>query len=103
MHPTECQHLRGVSGQPLAAASGSFRSDMDNNSGGGTSEARWLRARSAASHLGIGFSTLNKLRLTGGGPRFAKLGSVVVYDRDDLDAWANKRKIGSTSERVRAA
>ena len=63
----------------------------------------WLRAPAAAAHLGLGVSTLNKLRLTGGGPRFAKLGAVVVYDIDDLNAWAADRKVRSTSEPVRAA
>jgi predicted DNA-binding transcriptional regulator AlpA len=63
----------------------------------------WLRTPAAAGHLGLGVSTLNKLRLTGGGPRFAKLGSVVVYDVADLDAWAAERKVRSTSEAVRAA
>jgi hypothetical protein len=47
----------------------------------------WLRVPAAAADLGLGVSTLNKLRLTGGGPRFAKLTSVVVYDLADLDRW----------------
>ena len=63
----------------------------------------WLRVPAAAAHLSLGVSTLNKLRLTGGGPKFAKLGSVVVYDIDDLDRWAAERKVRSTSEPVRAA
>jgi hypothetical protein len=46
---------------------------------------------------------LNKLRTYGGGPRYAKLGAVVVYDPADLDAWAAERKVRSTSEPVRAA
>jgi predicted DNA-binding transcriptional regulator AlpA len=63
----------------------------------------WLRVPAAAAHLGLGVSTLNKLRLTGGGPRFAKLTSVVVYDLADLDRWARERKVRSTSEPVGAA
>jgi predicted DNA-binding transcriptional regulator AlpA len=63
---------------------------------------RWLRVSSAAAYLGIGKSTLNKLRTYGGGPRYAKLGAVVVYDPADLDAWAAERKVRSTSEPVRA-
>jgi hypothetical protein len=62
-----------------------------------------LRINTAAHHLGIGAGTLNKLRVCGGGPRFAKLGHVVVYDLADLDAWATARKVGSTSEPVRIA
>ena len=63
--------------------------------------ARWLRVPDAASHLGIGLGTLNKLRTYGGGPKYAKVGAVVIYDAADLDAWATDRKVGSTSERVR--
>ena len=120
MHPKQYQQLMDSSGQqwvtPIAAAPPrraarvrnprrSTASDGGDDDSAGDEEpaGRWLRTRPAARHLGIGFSTLNKLRLTGDGPRFAKLGAVVVYDRNDLDAWATERKIGSTSERVRAA
>ena len=63
----------------------------------------WLRVGAAAKYLGIGIGTLNKLRTYGGGPPYAKLGHTVVYDPTDLDAWANERKVRSTSEPVRAA
>ena len=52
----------------------------------------------AAERAGVSASTLNKLRVYGGGPRFAKLGARVVYDPADLDAWVNARKRQSTSE-----
>jgi hypothetical protein len=61
----------------------------------------WLRVGPAAAHLGVGVGTLNKLRISGAGPPYAKLGHVVVYHPDDLDAWAAARKVRSTSERVR--
>ena len=64
---------------------------------------RWLRVGAAAAHLGTGVGTLNKLRTYGGGPPYAKLGAVVVYDPADLNAWAAERKVRSTSEAVRAA
>lgn len=64
---------------------------------------RWLRVRDAANHLGMGVSTLNKMRLTGGGPRFAKHSSIVLYDRADLDRWLEERKVRSTSQRPAAA
>lgn len=63
----------------------------------------WLRVGAAAMYLGVGVGTLNKLRTYGGGPPYAKLGHTVVYDPIDLDAWANERKVRSTSEPVRAA
>jgi predicted DNA-binding transcriptional regulator AlpA len=66
-------------------------------------ERRWLRVSAAAAHLGIGVGTLNKLRIYGGGPKYAKIGHTVIYDQADLDAWATERKVRSTSEPVRAA
>lgn len=57
-----------------------------------------IRTADAAAHLGVSKSFLEKLRLSGGGPLYAKLGKVVIYDRADLDAWANARKRSSTSE-----
>ncbi len=54
----------------------------------------------AAEHLGLAESTLEKLRVTGGGPVFCKLGRRVIYLAADLDAWVASRRVGSTSERV---
>jgi hypothetical protein len=69
-----------------------------------TAAQRWLRVRAAAEHLGIGVGTLNKLRSYCGGPLYSKMmAGVVSYDIADLDAWATKRKVRSTSEPVRAA
>ena len=64
---------------------------------------RWLRTPEAAAYIGHGKSTLDKLRVTGGGPPFVKRGAAVVYDRADLDRWLEERKVRSTSEPVRAA
>lgn len=64
---------------------------------------RWMRTAEAAAYIKHGESTLEKLRLRGGGPPFTKRGSVVVYDRVDLDRWLEERKVRSTSERPRAA
>jgi hypothetical protein len=33
-------------------------------------------------------ATLAKLAVTGGGPKFHKIGRWPLYDPDDLDAWA---------------
>ena len=59
---------------------------------------RRLRTADAAAYCGLGKSTLDKLRLTGGGPTYSKLNSVVVYDVADLDAWVAANKYNSTSE-----
>ncbi|MFI5020865.1 MAG: helix-turn-helix transcriptional regulator [Alphaproteobacteria bacterium] len=57
-----------------------------------------LRTREAAEYLNLSKSTLEKYRLTGEGPRYAKLGKVVTYTVEDLNAWADSRTRHSTSE-----
>lgn len=57
----------------------------------------------AANYLGLSSSTLNKLRVFGGGPIFLKLGRRVVYDKTDLDAWLAHRRRRSTSDGAGAA
>lgn len=52
----------------------------------------------AAQYCGLGKSTFDKFRLVGGGPAYIKIGSRVVYDVDDLDAWLDQHKRASTSE-----
>ncbi|MDG2571044.1 helix-turn-helix domain-containing protein [Vibrio parahaemolyticus] len=62
-----------------------------------------LSTPEAASYLGLGKSTLDKLRLTGGGPAYSQLGKRVVYDPADLDAWFARHKRTSTSQSTAAA
>lgn len=58
-----------------------------------------LSTAQVAERLNLSTSYLNKLRLTGGGPRFAKIGRRVAYDLVDLIEWIESRKRSSTSER----
>lgn len=58
---------------------------------------RMLRTDDAANYVGVSASTLNKLRLAGGGPEYIKLGKSVVYDPADLDAWLASNRRSSTS------
>jgi predicted DNA-binding transcriptional regulator AlpA len=60
-------------------------------------QRRMLRTDDAATYTGVSASTLNKLRLTGGGPEYIKLGKSVVYDPADLDAWLSSKRRRSTS------
>lgn len=57
-----------------------------------------LTTAEAAQRLGVSTSYLNKLRLTGGGPVFMKMGAKVVYSAGDLSAWAASRRRTSTSQ-----
>jgi hypothetical protein len=84
---------------PPSSASVRWSPEMSDTESPTRSARRWLRVRDAAGHLGMGVSTLNKLRLTGGGPPFVKHTSIVLYDRADLDRWAEERKVRSTSQR----
>lgn len=61
---------------------------------------RRLRTPEAAAYLGLSKSTLEKYRITGDGPRYAKLSKIVVYLTEDLDAWADARMRNSTSEKA---
>ena len=57
-----------------------------------------LPVKEAARYTGLSVSTLNKLRVFGGGPVFLKLGRRVAYDATDLDAWLASRRRRSTSD-----
>jgi excisionase family DNA binding protein len=57
-----------------------------------------LGAQEAAARLGLGLSTLAKLRISGGGPAFYKFGRRVLYDPKDLESWAMERRRNSTSD-----
>lgn len=54
---------------------------------------RSLRTREAAEYLGLSPGTLEVWRCKGRGPRYSKLGKVVVYDPTDLDAFREARKV----------
>ncbi len=57
-----------------------------------------LRVAEAARHVGLSVSTLNKMRVFGGGPIFLKLGSRVAYAPADLDEWLETKRRLSTSD-----
>lgn len=57
-----------------------------------------LRTAGASDYTGLAESTLEKLRVSGGGPLYIRVGRVVVYDPDDLDAWLETHKRRSTSD-----
>ena len=64
------------------------------------SSKRLLTVVETAAYVSLSASTLNRLRVSGGGPRYAKLAGKVLYDIRDLDQWIEDNKRGSTSERV---
>ncbi len=58
---------------------------------------QWLTPKEAALYANIGFSTLAKLRLKGGGCVYTRVGMKILYKRADLDAWLESKRVGNTS------
>lgn len=69
---------------------------LDLKSGAGKT---MLMPPEAAVYLGLAVQTLAKMRVSGEGPLFSKLGRLVVYDRADLDEWIANNRRKSTSDR----
>lgn len=59
-----------------------------------------MRPAETARYAGLGNSTLARLRSGGGGPKFSKVGRIVVYDRQDVDMWLADRLCRSTADYV---
>lgn len=59
---------------------------------------RYLRTQEAARFLGLSERTLEKHRTYGTGPNYRKLGGRVVYSVDDLQTWADRGLVTSTSD-----
>ena len=57
-----------------------------------------LSAEQVAAWLGLSRSTLAKMRLSGAGPSYSKLGRRVVYRPEDIEAWVTSNRYCSTSE-----
>lgn len=64
-------------------------------------ESKFLSESDAATYLSISKKTLQRLRCSGGGPDFCKLGkgrgSRVIYPLQGLHDWAMDKKCQSTS------
>lgn len=57
-----------------------------------------IRTNQAAEYLGLSKSNMEKMRLRGDGPQYAKLGRLVVYSVADLETWIKAHKRTSTLE-----
>ena len=57
-----------------------------------------LDVKAASKYSNLSKSSLNKLRVYGGGPLYIKVGARVVYDRADLDTWLIGKKVANTSQ-----
>ena len=64
----------------------------------GEAPTRYLSTPQAAALLGLSPRTLERYRVTGGGPPFLSYCNRVHYLRSDLDAWAARCRKRSTSD-----
>ena len=55
----------------------------------------------AAKYLDLAESTLEKMRVTGRGPRFIRIGRAVRYDDEDLDVYIESGRRISTSQKTK--
>ena len=91
----------GQSNQSLGV---SHRSPPENpnlkaNHAVGATANGYMSVAEAAAYLRLSKSYLDKARVSGAGPIFAKLASRIVYRRADLDAWVESSLRASTSGR----
>lgn len=61
--------------------------------------AQLLNQRLAAEQLGLSTRSMERLRETGGGPKYAKIGARVLYPQAELDAWVARQLCDNTSQR----
>ena len=71
---------------------------VDGNGSMTTHNPIVLNAGQVAERLGLSTSTLAKMRLSGDGPAYSKLGRRVVYRPEDIDAWIASKRFRCTSE-----
>lgn len=50
-------------------------------------EPRLLNTAQAAMYTGLAKQTLHQKRVSGGGPKFCKIGRSVRYRKEDLNIW----------------
>ncbi len=65
---------------------------------GNVPQVAYVDTKRAAAYLSLSGETLERLRVSGGGPKFVKLAKAVRYKLEDLEAWADSHRICSTSE-----
>lgn len=64
----------------------------------GNMDSEYLNTRQAAEAYGLSVSYLNKLRVSGGGCQYAKVGRRVLYRKADFEMWITSRVRANTSD-----
>lgn len=60
----------------------------------------FLNTHQAADEFGLSKSWLAKLRLSGNGPTYCKVGKRIFYRRDEFQNWIVSHSQKSTSENI---
>ena len=94
-HHWQQEHVMDFDQIPNSAA----RNTAQHESSAANPPSPMLNVKATSRWSGLSVSTLNKLRLSGDGPRYIKAGRRVLYDMRDVEAWLAKRKRNHTSER----
>ena len=76
-------------------SSGAAEKEKANDTG--VEHRRFIRVDEAAALMSLSVTYLNKLRCTGEGPVFRKVGRAVLYDADDIAYWLDNKTRESTS------
>jgi excisionase family DNA binding protein len=59
---------------------------------------RLLKTAESAKQTGLSIRTFERMRSSGMGPRFVKVGRAVRYRESDLEEWLTSQTVRSTSE-----
>ena len=82
----------------MASGDGEIPQDIFNGDCDMGDDAIYMGTRELAAFLGLSPRTLDRYRVSGGGPKFHKFGNRVRYARADVEAWAAERRYSSTSD-----
>jgi len=64
---------------------------------------RLLNEHEVAALLGVAVATIRRWRLIRQGPKYIKVGAMVRYKPEDLEAWLDSRPAGGSAYPPRAA
>ena len=90
---------RAVAGAPFldaasgAAPGGADHRTTDEGETGMDDDGKYLSTRKAAAFLGLSPRTMDRNRMRGEGPSYYRFGQRVLYRRDDLEEWAEARRV----------
>lgn len=96
---TSAPHGDGVTQWRIGVERGCFAMpDSPKIDRGQALQRPYLNTSQAAHILGIGWRKLQRLRVTGAGPRFRRHGRLIYYHVDDLEIWSRSTADSGSSD-----